>query len=596
MRAAMHLQAARLLADAGAAPVRVAMHLVAVPGAAEGWVRNWLVLAAPALIYQAPQVAAELLRAGLADLADRAPERESLEPYLVRVAFMQGQHEEVERSGIKLLASHLDANRRAEIAWFVAYARLRDGNAAEAVALVEQELARPSLEAAYWARLRALQAMTLTQLGRRDEMQEIANEALASAEAAGDGLAAGYALLVMFTVSTLQHDLVAGLSHVERALAVIGDDPQAVDLRLILLSNRASLLSHLARPEEAITTSEQALAIAEQAGAYRLGFMRTQLAAAYYTAGRWDDALAELETAIATPGSGADRVPSHGLAALIAAHRGDWSAADEHLAVVADIPTQEVVWPHNSYDLLLARAMAADRSGGAAPGMAVLASCLDPSVAELMPDRYVVLPTLTRLAIVAGDTAVAAAALAAAELQGQGSAEPTRSAAASYCEGLVAADTTALLTAAGLYRSAGWAFECAQALEDAAVLLADRGDMNAARDAFTEATGRYEAMGARLDIDRANARLRPHGLRHRQQGRRGRPATGWDALTPTETKIAYLIGEGKSNSDVAARLFLSRTTVHTHVSHILAKLNARSRAEIVREALTHPAAPERATA
>jgi DNA-binding CsgD family transcriptional regulator len=596
LQAALHLQAARLLARAGAGPGKVAAHLVAVPGAAEGWAHQWLVGAAPALIYQAPQVAAGLLRAALADLGDQAPEREALEASLVRVAFMLSQHEEVVHTGNRLLAGHVDPNRRAEIAWFVAYARLRDGNAAEAVALVEQELARPGLEAAQWARLRALQAMTLTQLGRRDEMPGIAQEALASAEAAGDRLGAGYALLVMFTVSTFQHDWVAGLSYVDRALAVIGDDPPAVDLRLMLLSNRASLLSHLARPEEAITTSEQALAIAERAGACRLGFMRAQLAAGYYTAGRWDDALAELETAIAAPGPGGDRVPAHGLAALIAAHRGDWSAADEHLAVVADIPTREVVWPHNSYDLLKARAMAADRSGGAAAGMAVLAPCLHPSLAELMPDRYVVLPTLTRLAVTAGDTTVAAAALAAAEREDQELADLTRSAAADYCRGLVTADTAALLSAAGSYRSAGWAFECAQALEDAAALLADRGDMMAARDAFAEATGRYEAMGARWDIDRANAQLRPYGLRHRQQGRRGRPTTGWDALTPTETKIAYLIGEGKSNSDVAARLFLSRTTVHTHVSHILAKLDARSRAEIAREALTHPAAQEHAIA
>ena len=435
--------------------------------------------------------------------------------------------------------------------------------------------------------------MTLTQHRRRAEMAGIAQEALANAEAAGDRLAAGYALHVMFTVSAFDHDWVSGLGYVDRALAVIGDDPQAVDLRLILLSNRASLLSHLARIEDAITTTEQALAIAEQAGAYRLGFIRTQLAAAYYTSGQWDDALAELETAIAAPGPGGDRIETRGLAALIAAHRGDWSAADEHLAAVADIPTREVIWQHNSYDLLMARAMAADRSGGAAEGTAVLAPCLDPSAAERKPDRYVILPALTRLAVMAGDTVVAGAALAVAERE---EAEMTSSGVAEYCRGLVEADPAILLTAAGIYRAAGQPLECAQALEDAAVLLADRGDIQAARDAFTEATSRYEAMGARWDIDRVNARLRPHGLRHRQQGRRGRPATGWDALTPTETKIAYLIGEGRSNSDIAAGLFLSRTTVHTHVSHILAKLNARSRAEIVREALTYPAAPEHATA
>src|SRR5258708_37873708 len=39
-------------------------------------------------------------------------------------------------------------------------------------------------------------------------------------------------------------------------------------------------------------------------------------------------------------------------------------------------------------------------------------------------------------------------------------------------------------------------------------------------------------------------------------------------------------------------MHLSRYTVQTHVSHILAKLGARSRAEIIREALPRPAPPD----
>jgi DNA-binding NarL/FixJ family response regulator len=60
--------------------------------------------------------------------------------------------------------------------------------------------------------------------------------------------------------------------------------------------------------------------------------------------------------------------------------------------------------------------------------------------------------------------------------------------------------------------------------------------------------------------------------------------------------VAYLVAMGRSNPDIAAELFLSRNTVQTHVSHILAKLGVRSRAEIVREAVRHPAAPQPASA
>jgi DNA-binding NarL/FixJ family response regulator len=40
-----------------------------------------------------------------------------------------------------------------------------------------------------------------------------------------------------------------------------------------------------------------------------------------------------------------------------------------------------------------------------------------------------------------------------------------------------------------------------------------------------------------------------------------------------------------SNPDIADELFLSRRTVQTHVSNILAKLRLRSRVEIMRDAV-----------
>ena len=57
-----------------------------------------------------------------------------------------------------------------------------------------------------------------------------------------------------------------------------------------------------------------------------------------------------------------------------------------------------------------------------------------------------------------------------------------------------------------------------------------------------------------------------------------------EALTPSELKVAQLVAEGLTNPQIGARLFISRRTVQTHVSHSLAKLGAASRSELAAHA------------
>jgi NarL family two-component system response regulator LiaR len=60
-----------------------------------------------------------------------------------------------------------------------------------------------------------------------------------------------------------------------------------------------------------------------------------------------------------------------------------------------------------------------------------------------------------------------------------------------------------------------------------------------------------------------------------------------DDLTGREREVAMLIGQGKSNSEIATELVLSKRTVETHVSHILSKLGLSNRAQIMRWAIDH---------
>jgi DNA-binding CsgD family transcriptional regulator len=595
LRAALHMQAARALAAAGRTPARVAAHLVAAPDLTESWVWDWLIQAVSVLIHQAPQVAAGLLRRALAELADDDPRCEPLEAALVQVAFLLSQLEEVARVGKKMLARGLEPDRQAEVAWLVARAIWRNDQPAEAIDMIRHALATPGVSQTPASRLHVLHALILVPK-QPGEAEQITRRVLASAERNGDRFVLGYALHAMAYLNEYRNDSGAALAYGDRALAVLGDDQQTTDLRLLLMKNKLQTLNLMGRHAEAIGMAQDALALTERAGSPRIAAIRTSAAVVYFTAGQWDDALAELESVIGTE---AGPPLAHGLAALIAGHRNDPAAADEHLAAVAGISAYQAAFQGyfsgREIFLFLARALAAERADRLEDAVAAIAPCLDPSVAELMPGRYALLPALTRLALAAGHTTTATAAQAAAS-EAHREPLPGQIAAADYCRGLVQADPAPLLAAADSYRSSGQPLDRAQALEDAAALLAGQDDVDAAHAAFTEALSIYEMLGAEWDIQRAGTRLRRLGIRRGARGTRPRPATGWDALTPTEVRVAHLVADGQSNPDIADQLVLSRNTVQTHVSHILAKLGARSRAEIVREALQHPAAREHAPA
>jgi DNA-binding CsgD family transcriptional regulator len=70
------------------------------------------------------------------------------------------------------------------------------------------------------------------------------------------------------------------------------------------------------------------------------------------------------------------------------------------------------------------------------------------------------------------------------------------------------------------------------------------------------------------------------GYASRGRGRRGRPATGWTSLTPTELRVARAVADGLSNPQIAERMFISRRTVATHLTSIFRKLGVSSRAEL----------------
>ena len=86
---------------------------------------------------------------------------------------------------------------------------------------------------------------------------------------------------------------------------------------------------------------------------------------------------------------------------------------------------------------------------------------------------------------------------------------------------------------------------------------------------YREHSARFESVAARRDAtSRRSSRSRP--VQELEQ-----------EPTAREIEVLQLISDGLVNREIGVRLFLSEETVKSHVRHLLAKLQARSRAHAV---------------
>ncbi|HXY93622.1 MAG TPA: LuxR C-terminal-related transcriptional regulator [Acidimicrobiia bacterium] len=100
-------------------------------------------------------------------------------------------------------------------------------------------------------------------------------------------------------------------------------------------------------------------------------------------------------------------------------------------------------------------------------------------------------------------------------------------------------------------------------------------DLAAARAALsTEEFDAAWATGKSMGLDAAVE------LACRGRGERGRPAFGWDSLTPTELRVATLAAQGLTNQQIADELVMGRETAKTHVARVLRKLDLVNRTQL----------------
>ena len=580
VRAGLHRHAAQALAEAGVPAERVAAHLTQTPPGGDAWVTGWLVRHAGGLADRAPRVATELLARALSRLSPGDPSWEHLAVAQVRTLFRLGR--DAAPLARQALTTGTDPAGAAEMCWILGALLLRAGRTDNARAMVRQGLDRPALPPVWRARLGAMAVVVDAYAGGESAATErAAQEALAYAQRTGDPVAIGYCLFGLSTVYLVRRDQSTRLAYLDRARSVLGDDLEYLDLQLLVQANRVYALHLLDRFAEAEKTLDEARQLAERRAGQNVPVrLRLPTAVVAYCTGRWDEALDELAAAGELGDSPRHASVAAGLAALIAGHRDDRTGALAHLGRIPE--GTDVTCGFR----LTARALLAERDGQPGQARDILAAILTPAYSRL--ERHMLLPHLVRAALAADDRATAEAAVAAAEADAAAQPNPARVVALAYCRGMATGEPDLLREVVAHFQRVHRLVDLAQAREELAVLLAVAGDADAARVHAVAAKEGYERLGAVWAMRRADARLRSYGVRLGPRGpRRSTACGGWNALSPTELTIARLVAQGRSNPDIASELMLSRRTVQSHVSSILAKLHARTRVEIAREAQRH---------
>ena len=581
-RRALHRDAGRLLANAGAPTLQVAeqLSLGALPGDREAV--RWLCDAAHETLLRAPQTAvglleraAELAPAGdplrdelLADLADGLvwcgrpadgrplagdllargvppPAREQARRTLVRGLWLDGRWGELLDQLERWLEDPgLPANVRGEWLADAAWAALFSGDVVRAETIAQEALEIGESRADDAVVFQALYALGPIHnfRGRKDQELAVSERALAITERGGNP------------------DLVRFHPHFALAMAYIGQDRHAEAEQMFMTGMRAR--------EELGTV-------------WDLPIYQAGLAELHCQMGRWDDALVEADTGLAIAeevGTRLRLLVCAGVAALITAHRDDLAAAASYLAI-AEREIERAGPQAGAYWTIVATAQLADARGDRDGALRTLhdAWTADEHSRGL---RVYLAPALVRAAVLVQDLELARSVADTVESYAQEGSVASATGHVRLARGIVDRDPDTLARAMEALREGGWLLELGVACETTAIAIAEQRDVAAARPLFDEALDIYGRLDARRDTARTLAAMRGCGLRRGSRAAHRRALKGWDALTAMEDDVVRLTVEGLTNRQIGERLFISRRTVQTHLAHAFAKLDVGSRVEL----------------
>ncbi|MEU4445177.1 AAA family ATPase [Actinosynnema sp. NPDC050801] len=267
----------------------------------------------------------------------------------------------------------------------------------------------------------------------------------------------------------------------------------------------------------------------------------------------------------------------------LAAARGDWAVAGEHFGRTGAHDPCDAIAPvaisgtAGMASILLQRGAVVDAAAEVDRGLAAVRRAADrPWVGLLAPVAVVAYSAAGRIA--EAERLVDEVAEGIADRDA-----PAVLAALAQCRGALAEARGELPEAVGHFREAVARYEAmpapyfaAIAREREATVLVPS-DPEKAVELLTDLVKTFDALGASQDAARCRHAL--HTFGSAKPARRGRRGYGND-LSPREVEVARMVADGRTNREIAEKLFLSSRTVEQHVARLFRKLGIKSRAHL----------------
>jgi DNA-binding CsgD family transcriptional regulator/tetratricopeptide (TPR) repeat protein len=442
----------------------------------------------------------------------------------------------------------------------------------------------------------------------------VAEEALRLARQAGDTATEAHVLITLTATDYYQRGILRReLLEQARALGEQANLP-AVLLRVAV--NESHFLEELGEHERAARAARHGMARASEYGLARGhgALLAVNVAEPLVALGRWDDAAELIEHALELSPPAGTSAALLQLAGEAALARGDLAGASESVTAGRAALTRFGYRDQSNLPQLLLEAELHMAEGRTAEALTIAEDTLDGFDPPPRP-RYV-WPLLVAFAQACGTAMTDAAAgrvheppsrardllerlhAVAQRLSVTGPLQEAHQLTfAALTTGLAALNAEREADALAAWDAAAAAWErldqpypLVQALLRGAGVALDRGDRDGAAARLTRAaplaeelraTALREQIGslarrARIALPSEGADARTDG---RSDGETDRQDQGSFALTAREIEVLRLVAAGRSNSEIAADLFISAKTVSVHVSHILAKLDAATRTE-----------------